>query len=517
MSKNVPANQTKCCIYARVSTEEQAERDLSIPFQLERCRYHARGLNWEIVKEYVDAGESARTDKRPEFQKMITAARAKEYDIILVHKFDRFARNDYDFVVYEKELEDLGISLESVSEPGDASTPAGYIGRRMMQIISTWYSKNLAVEARKGMREKVDKGGWPKLAPPGYLNVHDKNTSWIEVDPKLGPLVTKAFQEIATGTWTLKEWADHVYSQGYRSRKGYRIAVGIWSSIFHNRFYLGETWLKKGDLPTKGNHEPLIDRDTFDRVQSVLRSHDNFKQRTQRHKYLLQGILFSEDTNTPCFVETHPKKRISYYRTKGKIDGRQIFYNTRDIDGQLSEVMTDMTITAEQKAALEDQLRKWFSTENSDSEEWEQAKQRLAKLDRMEQTLQELLLEEEISKEDFKKRRVRVQAERTNLRYLVDTIETRRGLVRTDFEFALQLANRLDSIFEKGDNDTRRLLCETIFRQVRIREGKIVDTELNSPFTLIVAQTKGSESLLSGQPASTAHSSSGQDAALSRR
>ena len=198
MSKINAVNKLRCCIYARVSTDEQAERDLSIPFQIERCRYHAQGMNWVIIKEFIDAGESARTDKRPEFQKMITAARGKEFDVILVHKFDRFARNDYDFVVYEKELEELGINLESVSEPGDASTPAGYIGRRMMQIISTWYSKNLAVEARKGLKEKVEQGGWPKLAPPGYLNVHDKNSAWIEVDPKLGPLVTRAFQEMVS-------------------------------------------------------------------------------------------------------------------------------------------------------------------------------------------------------------------------------------------------------------------------------------------------------------------------------
>ena len=137
MSIDLSSKQLRCCIYARVSTEEQAERDLSIPFQLERCKYHAQGNGWEVVKEFVDAGESARTDKRPEFQEMITAARNREFDVILVHKLDRFARNDYDFVVYEKELEELGIALESVSEPGDASTPAGYISRRMMQVISS--------------------------------------------------------------------------------------------------------------------------------------------------------------------------------------------------------------------------------------------------------------------------------------------------------------------------------------------------------------------------------------------
>jgi len=64
---------------------------------------------------------------------------------------------------------------------------------------------------------------------------------------------------------------------------------------------------------------------------------------------------------------------------------------------------------------------------------------------------------------------------------LVDTIESRQGLVRTDFEFALSLANKLGSSFEKGDNDNRHLLFETVFKQVRIREGKIVDVEMNSP------------------------------------
>ncbi len=86
-----------------------------------------------------------------------------------------------------------------------------------------------------------------------------------------------------------------------------------------------------------------MDADTFARVQEVLKAHDNYKQRTQRHKYLLQGLLFSEDTGTPCYVETHPKKKISYYRTKGKVNGSQVFYNARDIDGQLPELIKSHT------------------------------------------------------------------------------------------------------------------------------------------------------------------------------
>jgi|GEM_PF-6291873 len=148
----------RCCIYARVSTEEQVERDLSIPFQLERCRYHAQGLGWQVTSEFVDAGESARTGKRPDFQKMISAARAKEFDVI---------------------------------------------------------------------------------------NRREGNRAWIEVDPHHAPHITEAFKEMATGKWTLEEWADQAYSLGYRSRLGTKMPKTVWSKMFHKRFYLGETYLNK--------------------------------------------------------------------------------------------------------------------------------------------------------------------------------------------------------------------------------------------------------------------------------
>ena len=73
--------------------------------------------------------------------------------------------------------------------------------------------------------------------------------------------------------------------------------------------------------------------------------------------------------------------------------------------------------------------------------------------------------------------------------------------MKGDFEIALQLSSELDFLFENGDNDERRLLCETIFKRVNVRDGKIVGFDLNSPFALIASRAEGSESFLSGQPA----------------
>lgn len=500
MQRQDSARGVRCCIYARVSTDEQAERDLSIPFQLERCRYHAQGKGWDVASEFVDAGESAKTDRRPGFQKMIAAARAKEFDVIVVHKFDRFARSDYDFIIYEKELEDLGITLESVSEPGDASTPAGYIGRRMMQVISTWYSKNLAVEVTKGMQKKVENGGWPRLAPFGYINKRDRNQAWVEVDPRSGPFVREAFKEIATGKWTLEEWADHAYSLGYKSRRGNRMAKTMWSNILHNRFYLGETYLKKGDVPTKGSHDPLIDEATFARVQQVLKEHDKHKQRTQRHNYLLRGLLHSLDAGSSCWAETHSRKRISYYRSRAKVNGSHSYYNTRDIEEQLPGIIQTVTITEEARQKLRKELARWFDDEGSGDTELKRAETRLAKLQKMEKNLQRLVIEEEISFEDFKEHRSRIEAERARLNNTVDAIKQRQHLVKADFEIALQLATELDFLFDKGNFDERRLLCETVFKRLYVNEGKIAKIELNPPFGLIAGRTGGSESVLNGGP-----------------
>jgi len=429
---------------------------------------------------------------------MIAAARNKEFDVILVHKFDRFARNDYDFVIYEKELEDLGIVLESVSEPGDASTPAGYIGRRMMQVISSWYSKNLAVEVKKGMQRMVETGGWPKKAPLGYVNCHDKSSAWIEVDPERGPFITEAFKEFATGKWTLEEWADHAFSLGWRSRKGNRIAKQAWSSIFHHRCYLGETWLKAGDISIKGNHSSLVDEDTFTQVQEVLRSHDKHKQRTQRHKYLLRGLVYSVEANSPCWSETHQRKGISYYRSRLKGNQAHVFYNTRVVEEQLPDIFRDITISEDTRQLMRQGLADWFNSETDTCEELQTAESRLVKLRTMEKNLQQLYLEEDISHRDFREHRARIEAERSRLTNTVAVVKQRQNLVKADFEIALQLATELDFLYDKGNFDERRLLCETVLKRLYVEEGIVKKVEFNSPFALIASRAKSSESVING-------------------
>lgn len=147
-------------IYLRVSSEQQAERELSIPAQRETLQQYTDERGWNIVDEYVDEAKSAKTDARPDFQRMIAAAQqpSRNFDAIVVHKFDRFSRRREDHVIYKALLKKQGIFVLSATEHTEPDTPHGMLLEGMLEVISEFYNLNLKHETLKGMRENALQG-----------------------------------------------------------------------------------------------------------------------------------------------------------------------------------------------------------------------------------------------------------------------------------------------------------------------------------------------------------------------
>ena len=118
----------------------------------------------------------------------------------------------------------------------------------------------------------------------------------------------------------------------------------------------------------------------------------------------------------------------------------------------------------------------------------------------MEKNLQQLMIEDQISMSDFKEHRNRIDAERAKLKNNVEVISQRQTLIKADFEIALQMAVELDYLFDKANEDERRLLCETVIKKLNIEKGKIVNMELNAPFALIASRANGSGAVKNGGP-----------------
>jgi site-specific DNA recombinase len=157
--------------YLRVSSRRQVDKGfdedgLSLPAQREACLRYAGEHGIAIVGEYIERGESARTADRPAFQAMLARIQqARDVQVVVVHKVDRFARNLEDHVTVRALLRRLGVELVSVVEPLDDS-PQGRLTEGIHALMAEFYSANLAAEIRKGMTQKAKQGGWPHQAPP---------------------------------------------------------------------------------------------------------------------------------------------------------------------------------------------------------------------------------------------------------------------------------------------------------------------------------------------------------------
>ncbi|MEG8105156.1 MULTISPECIES: recombinase family protein [Actinomyces] len=311
--------------YIRVSTREQAQRGgseegFSLPAQREANKRKAQSMGALVVKEFADRGESARSANRPELQKML--AYLKEdggIDYVIVHKLDRLARNRADDVEINRAFEEAGVRLVSTSENID-QTPGGMLLHGIMSSIAEFYSRNLANEVIKGMGEKARNGGTLGKAPLGYMNVRARDENGREVrtialDEERAPLIRLAFTEYATGNWTVRQLADHLNTLGLSipptpRRPAKPITATRLHEILRHPYYKGIVTFQGVEYP--GKHEPLVDSQTWQTVQTILASR-RYGERQRIHNHFLKSTVVCGQCGARLSVQNAKNSKGSIY------------------------------------------------------------------------------------------------------------------------------------------------------------------------------------------------------------
>jgi len=304
-------SEIRAALYARVSSERQAEKDLSIPAQLKALRQHAGKQGWRVVEQFVDEAESARTAARPEFQRMIALSKQKPpaFTAILVWKLSRFARNREDSILYKAMLRKHGVQLVSINEPIDDS-PAGRMLEGMIEVVDEFYSANLSVDTVRGMNENASRGFLNGgRSPYGYRRVRVKvgeaEKSKHEPDPAEAPLIKRIF-EMALGGMGVKEIAKKLNAEGAKTREGNRWANTVLYYMLTNETYTGVTvfnayryWDAKGAgeqkaIRVEGTHPPLVSKADFEAVRRLFkaRSPKIIHPTTRASDYPLSGLAY---------------------------------------------------------------------------------------------------------------------------------------------------------------------------------------------------------------------------------
>lgn len=321
--------------YARVSTTEQI-KGYSLGAQLDACHQYGEGQGWTLYGDYTDPGHSGASDKRPAFQRLVSDAQCGRFQVILVHKFDRFSRNRLYSVTYKSLLRDQGVQVVSVTQPIETDNPASVLLEGITEVFDEWFLINLKTETLKGQWKMIEAGKWPNRPPWGYY----KENGSIEV-AEAGAQVASAFKEFATGHYTLNSWADAAYELGIVKKDGQKISFTVWSYIFHNRFYIGV--LSWGGKEAIGNHQPLVDQDTFDRVQQALKDNENNVIHRLYRSYLLRGLLWSIDADSPMMGAVG--KGYKYYRSqKVTTTGKRHYMLSDRLESQLTDVLQGVTV-----------------------------------------------------------------------------------------------------------------------------------------------------------------------------
>lgn len=375
--------------YIRVSTDDQIE--YSPESQRKALYAYAKAHDMVIPEEYIfaDEGISGRSTRRPAFQRMIGTAKLKPapFEVILVWKFSRFARNREDSIVYKSMLrKQCGIEVVSVSEPvGEDKT--SILIEALLEAMDEYYSINLAEEVVRGMSEKARRGGTLGKLAYGYRSEQGRAV----IDDDAAAVVRRIFRDFDTGV-PVKRIAVELNECGIPTSKGLRWEGRTVEYILRNPFYVGTThWtpekvkgkhaetISEQTIVTEGTHPAIIDRELFDRCQEriaenkrthIYKSHDGHGK-----MFALKGLVRCSacgstlvsggNGGVQCHMYAKGACRQSHFITKAKLDALVIAQLEEDfrsgsftmqLDAQMNEPDEADVLTDQAVARLEMQL-----------------------------------------------------------------------------------------------------------------------------------------------------------------
>jgi DNA invertase Pin-like site-specific DNA recombinase len=474
-----------CIIYARVSTDRQADRQLSIPARLQAAREHARRHEWDVLEEYVEPGCSGRTANRPVLHQLLNRCRQKpKVDVVLVHKIDRLARNVYDHATIRAFLRQRSVKLASVVEAVDDSV-AGQLLENIMASIAEFYSANLAQETKKGMQAMVERGGWPHQPPRGYKNIRGENgRPAIVVDDQSAPAIRRAFELYATGSYSFRGLEAALVRDGFSMP----VSPHQLRRMLQRRFYAG--WIRWNGNDYRGQHVPIVPDAVFEQVAYVLKMRHRQTGRKPAQSFLLRGVARCGRCGTMMTAEQH--RRWGYYRcTTNTNASTQCVgpYSNADVAHKnLEELYGRVVLTEPVKNGLQVILSSMLGAIDEERSRYSRLQQATReRLERRRLRAAEALADGVIAKDVYQALAARIEQQLESL-----------GGSEADADSAVRLARAREAVSASStiaevhsvlDAKDKAAFAKAVFERVVLLEGRIIDYEFRSPIAQPLART----------------------------
>ncbi len=468
-------------IYARVSSREQEEEGYSIEAQLKALRKYAEKNGFIVVSEYVDI-QTAKEQGRKNFESMVRdLRRLKNCRTVLVEKMDRLSRNQEDFSLLKKMETEIHFVKSGTVYSKDAKAQVKF-HQNIELATSIYYSDNLREEVIKGMREKAEQGFYPGHAPYGYRN--NRETRNIEPHPAKAPIVRRAYELYAEGTYTLntlrKELRKEFDKPPVRGRLHHILKDTTYIGLFPWR---GETY--------QGKYVSLVSVQLYDAVQAVFSNRNRPKYRTQDIAF--RGLMTCKHCGCAMTGE-RVKHKYVYYRCtgfRGKCPTPR--FREADVANILGEVLRDIQIPEEVAASLGDSLVR--DQERIRAE----AAARKARLEkeaavvqrRMDQAYKDKL-DEKIAEDFWKRQMEQLQNEDLRIRGAISALKEPATQKLLSVARTFELAQKAHSMYLKQNPTEQAELLKLVLLNCAVDAASIYP-EYKMPFDIIARRVKNQE------------------------
>jgi len=475
----------KAVIYCRVSTEEQANKGLSLDVQEKVCKETAKKEGFTVFETIKDEGKSGGNLNRPGIKRVRELVEKKLIKAIFMIHGDRLARNTADHLKMRGLFEENGVKVNFVYQPGlDINTAMGSTMDTIMAAFNEHQRKVISEKTTSALIEKAKEGWFPGQALIGYKNVNNPNFRQGEISRRIiipdevtAPLVKEAFNLYATGNYNGFELNDMMYEKGLRTKRGKKIHPSIFYDMLSNPLYVGE--LHWGEIHLKqAKHEPLIDRATFDRVQSVLAAHNHYATRKRKHFFLLRGLIRCAEHKLKRYTAEWHKKisglKFSYYHCTNKNGCAGSNTRTEYLEDEVrllfknlefSKSLTDKIIS-KAKAKFEvhrKEYEKQIKTLNSQKSSLF-SKRKIA---------EDKLFKEVITDDDFTRIRKEIDAEINIIDNQIDKLESQREIKVDIAQEILRFTRNIYDAYGKANPIIKRHYLLLFFKEIYVYKGEV--------------------------------------------
>ena len=432
--KGVPLQELnlRVCFYARVSTDKD-EQLHSLSNQISFFNdYISKGPNWEFIGSYIDEGISGtQVKKREEFLRMIEDAKRHKFDLILTKEISRFSRSTLDSITYTQELLSNGVGVYFLNDNINTILPDSELRLTMMSSIAQDEVRKLSERVSFGMKRSIDNG-----VVLGCSNIYGyvKDKGKLVIDDEQAKMIKIIFDRYANTTDGLSKVSRYLYSLGYKSKTGKRIDTTILTRIIENPKYKGYYCGHKSkvlDYRTKqkkrlnesdwiiykdyDNVPPIVSEELWERANIKLKQRqDSFTNRAVNKKVFQNRYTYSGKIYCGCHNLTYhrssagkrknnPVWECQVYR-KESLKGCS---NPRVFEIELEEVFKDVfnKLLKKRKTIFDEiinECKNYLETNNSESD-IKSLESKILVLNNKKDKLLELVMEEYLSKEDYKK------------------------------------------------------------------------------------------------------------------